>query len=98
MAQVIKIMIVKQVKQDQQLEIMKKPTQIMKNKIKNKQKKGKMKKEKTQKKSKREIIKKDRMRNQKHAKDANNMWKQGYIVKNVIAGIIMNVKTQQRNK
>ena len=38
------------------------------------------------------------MRNQKHAKDANNMWKQGYIVKNVIADIIMNVMTQQRNK
>ena len=66
---------------------MKKPTQIMKNKMKNKQKKGKMKKEKTQKKSKREITKKDRMWNQKHGKDANNMWKQGYIVKNVIVSL-----------
>ena len=57
-----------------------------------------MEKGKTQKKTKREIIKKDRIQNQKYAKNANNMSKQGYIVKNVIAGIIMNVKTQQRNK
>ena len=57
-----------------------------------------MKKGKTQKKSKREIIKKDRIWNQKHAKDVKNMWKLGYIVKNAIAGIIMNVKTQQRNQ
>ena len=77
---------------------MKKPTQRMKNKMENKQKKGKIEKRKTQKKSKREIIKKDRIRNQKHAKDVNNMWKQGYIVKNAVASIIMNVKTQQRNK
>ena len=77
MAQVIKIMIVKQVKQDQQLEIMKKPTYRMKNKMGNKQKKGKMKKGKTQKKS----IKKDRIWNQKHAKDVKNIWKQWYIVK-----------------
>ena len=91
-------MIVKQVKQDQQLKIIKKTTHRIKNKMENKQKKGKMEKGKTQKKSKREIIKKDRIRNQKHAKDVKNMWKQGYIVKNAIAGIIMNVKTQRRNK
>ena len=77
---------------------MKKPTHRMKNKMENKQKKGKIEKGKTQKKSKREIIKKYRIRNQKHAKDVKNMWKQGYIVKNAIAGIIMNAKTQQRNK
>ena len=70
----------------------------MKNKMENKQKNGKMEKGKTQRKSKREIIKKGRIRNHKHTKDAKNMWKQGYIVKNVIACIIMNVKTQQRNK
>ena len=40
-----------------------------------------MEKGKTQKKSKREIIKKDRIRNQKHAKDVKNMWKQGYCEK-----------------
>ena len=57
-----------------------------------------MEKGKTQKKTKREIIKKDRIQNQKYAKNTNNMSKQGCIVKNVIAGIIMNVKTQQRNK
>ena len=70
----------------------------MKNKMENKQKNGKIEKRKTQKKSKREIIKKDRIRNQKHTKDVKNMWKQGYIVKNAVASIIMNVKTQQRNK
>ena len=77
---------------------MKKPTHRMKNKMASNQKKGEMEKGKTQKKSKREIIKKDRIRNQKHAKDVKNMWKQGYIVKNAIAGITMNVKTQRRNK
>ena len=73
---------------------MKKQTHRMKKKMENKQKKGKMEKGKTQKKSKTEIIKKDRIWNQKHAKDAKNMQKQGYIVKNAIASIIMNVKTQ----
>ena len=57
-----------------------------------------MEKGKTQKNTKREIIKKDRIENQKYVNDAKNMWKQRYIVKNAIAGIIMNVKTQQRNK
>ena len=77
---------------------MKKPTHRMKNKMENKQKKGKIEKGKTQKKTKREIIKKDRIQNWKYAKDTKNMWEQGYIVKNAIAGIIMNVKTQRRNK
>ena len=46
------------------------------------------------KKTKREI----RIQNQKYVKDAKNMRKQGYIVKNAIVGIIMNVKKQRRNK
>ena len=70
----------------------------MKNKMENKQKKGKMEKGKTQKKTKRETRKKDRFQDTEYAKDAKNVWKQRYIVKNAIAGIIMNVKTQQRNK
>ena len=39
-------MIAKQVKQDKQLKIIKKPTHRMNNKMENKQKRGKMKKEK----------------------------------------------------
>ena len=71
----------------------------MKNKMEKKQKKGKKKRKgKTQKKTKTEIIKKDRIQNHKYAKDAKNMQKQGYIVKNAIAGIIMNLKTPQRSK